>query len=106
MAERLLVGYVTQDSFRTVRVNSVLGRDFDQQDFRTRDGGTALITYRLWRERYDASPAVVGRSIALDGLDLWMGPRATAVRTPTSGGQATRTSGTDTSHHGSLRQPG
>lgn len=66
-AERLLVGHVTQDFFRTARVSPVLGRDFDQQDFRTRDGGTTLITHRLWRERYNASPSVIGRSIALDG---------------------------------------
>jgi predicted permease len=46
-----------------LRANPVLGAGFS----RTPNAPEALIGERLWRERYDASPDVIGRAIVLDG---------------------------------------
>lgn len=46
-----------------LRVNPVLGAGFSS----TPNAPEALIGERLWRERYNASPDVIGRTIVLDG---------------------------------------
>jgi predicted permease len=46
-----------------LRVNPVLGSGFSS----TPNAPEALIGERLWRERYNASPDVIGRAIVLDG---------------------------------------
>jgi len=66
-AERLLLGEVTEAFLQTVDVRPALGRMFREDDFSVHGGGVALITDRLWRERFGASSSALGRSLLLDG---------------------------------------
>lgn len=46
----------------------VLGRGFSQSEDRpAQPGAVALISHRVWRERYDGDPEIIGRTVRLDG---------------------------------------
>jgi len=64
--ERLEGQYVSASYFRTLGVAPALGRDFEAADDRPwRPGGpfVALISDGLWRRRFSADPAIVGRHV-------------------------------------------
>ena len=64
--ERLEGQYVSANYFRTLGVAPALGRDFEAADDRPwRPGGpvVALISDGLWRRRFSADPAIVGRQV-------------------------------------------
>ena len=48
-------------------VRPVRGRLFVPEDFRPEGARVALLSARLWRERYGGDPAAVGRRLLLDG---------------------------------------
>jgi putative ABC transport system permease protein len=56
---------VSASYFRVLGVRPELGRFFDSRDGARR----IVISDALWRERFGASPAVLGKSITLDALD-------------------------------------
>ena len=56
---------VSSDFFRTLRVAPALGRDFVAADATA--GGTAIISHRLWRDRFNSDPAIVGRAVKCNG---------------------------------------
>jgi putative ABC transport system permease protein len=65
--ERVRGMRITANLFRTLGVKPALGRDFlDEED---EPGGRAvlLLSHRLWKRRFGADPAVVGRTVPLDG---------------------------------------
>jgi predicted permease len=53
--------------FETLGVPARLGRCFTADDFVGDGQKIVVLAYRLWRERYHADPAIVGREIILDG---------------------------------------
>jgi predicted permease len=59
---RLYAGLVTDDFFSMLGVPFYLGRGIAPGET-----DTAVLSYRLWRRRFGADPAVVGRKIVLDG---------------------------------------
>ena len=64
--ERLDGHYVSANYFRTLGVAPALGRDFEPADDRPiAQGGpfVALISDGLWRRRFSADPAIVGRQV-------------------------------------------
>jgi len=64
--ERLEGHYVSANYFRTLGVAPALGRDFEAADDRPwRPGGpfVVLIGDGLWRRRFNADPAIVGRQV-------------------------------------------
>lgn len=67
-AESLAVRGVTPMFFEALGIQPLYGRVLgaidDQQRSETRP---ALLSYRLWRRRFDASPDVVGRTLAVNG---------------------------------------
>jgi len=66
--ERLSLGSVSASFFRTLGVTPAAGRTFaDGEDGAGADGLQAVLSYGLWIRRFAGDPAVVGRSIALDG---------------------------------------
>jgi predicted permease len=70
---------ITSRFFATLDVKLVLGREFTPQE--DRRGGTpvVIISNRLWRKRFNASPHALGRVITLDGVDysvVGVAPRA------------------------------
>ena len=68
-AEPTLVSEVvaTANLFPTLGVRPTLGRGFLPEDERPGATPVAVLSDALWRERFGADPAVVGRAVRLDG---------------------------------------
>src|SRR5437016_1372201 len=64
--EQIHGAQVSSNFFRVLQVQLALGSDFNDNDDQT-GARVALISDSLWRRRFAASPAVIGRSIALNG---------------------------------------
>jgi predicted permease len=60
---------ISSGFFNTLGTEIALGREFSPEE--DRQGGTpvAIISNRLWRNRFDGSPDVLGRSLTLEGVD-------------------------------------
>ncbi len=67
VAERVFAGTVTPGYFSVLRVGAAAGRLFAEGD-----GDTVVLSHRFWTRRFDADPAIVGRT-------LWVNGRAFAV---------------------------
>jgi putative ABC transport system permease protein len=59
--------YLSFDGFALLRERPVLGRDFLPEDDRIGAAPVAIVGYRVWTERYGSDPAIVGRSVRLNG---------------------------------------
>jgi putative ABC transport system permease protein len=59
---------VTANFLSILGVPVQLGRDFNAEDEKPGTPRAALISDRFWRSRFNADPAVVGRSITLSGV--------------------------------------
>jgi predicted permease len=66
-AERVSVAEATASLFRLTNVPTLLGRTFTVEDDRPGAEKVAVISYRLWQRRYNASPDIVGRQIRMNG---------------------------------------
>jgi predicted permease len=60
--ERILAGVLSQNLFHVLGVEAELGRTFEPKD-----EGVVVLGHGLWQRRYGGDPAVLGRSILLDG---------------------------------------
>ena len=59
---------VTANYFNTAGVVMAKGRSFREDEDRSEGAGlTAVISYRLWQERFEGAPDIAGRSIELNG---------------------------------------
>ncbi len=60
--------FVSAGFFRSLGIRLALGREFSTQD--DQQGGTpvAIISDRLWRDRFGANAEVVGKLVTLDGV--------------------------------------
>jgi putative ABC transport system permease protein len=56
----------TPNIFAVLGVQPILGAGFPKEPFYSRER-VALISHRLWRERFGSDPAIVGKTIALNG---------------------------------------
>ncbi len=65
-AERLVAGNVTASFFPTLRVQPLLGRVFLPEEDRPGAGNAVILSYRLWRQRFNSDPKIVGQRIRLD----------------------------------------
>ncbi len=61
---------VSSGFLSTLRVKLPLGRDFLPSDDQPHAAPAALISDRLWRERYASSLQVLGKTMVLDGVDF------------------------------------
>ena len=69
--EQIGTELVTGNFFSVLRLNAVQGRLFTLADDGTRGAHpVAVISYRLWRDRYNLDPQVVGRTLNLNGHDF------------------------------------
>jgi predicted permease len=68
-AEPVSAGYVSGNFFDVLRARPFLGRFFLPEDDRA-PGATAVVvlSHAFWRSRFAADPAVVGRSVVLNGM--------------------------------------
>lgn len=64
--EQLSGALVLPGLFEILGVRTALGRTFIAEE--ERSGGSAIISDRLWRNRFGADPAIIGRSIQLSGV--------------------------------------
>ena len=55
--------------FDTLGVKLTLGREFTSQEDRVSGPPVAIISARIWKERFAASPHVLANSVSLDGVD-------------------------------------
>jgi predicted permease len=68
-APRLVMGQLASASyFSTLGVNPVIGRGFlPEEDTAAGASTVAVISYRFWRREYGGDPAVLARSVSLNG---------------------------------------
>jgi putative ABC transport system permease protein len=66
-AEELGYRSATPEFFPLLGVNAAVGRVFTPDDALPGAKRVALISDRLWRRRFGSDPAVIGRSVRLDG---------------------------------------
>jgi len=66
--ERLETMSVTASFFRVLGARPLLGSLFAETDERPEAARVALLAESLWRRRFGGDPAIVGRSITLDGV--------------------------------------
>ena len=67
--ERLEGQAVSASYFQVLRVGPTLGRSFDSSDDRPNGSKVAILSDKLWRRRFGADPAILGRAISLDGVN-------------------------------------
>jgi len=65
--ERLAVGWMTPNGFPFLGVQPLLGRVFGDADAASGAPPVAVMNYRAWVRLFNADPAVVGRTLVLDG---------------------------------------
>lgn len=65
-AVRIIGARVSATLFSTLGVRP-MGRDFDRSEEQAGRGAVAIISHRLWRQRFGGDPAVLGRGIQIDG---------------------------------------
>jgi predicted permease len=60
--------YLSSDAFRLLRVRPVLGRDFLPDDDSVGAPSTVMLGNEIWRSRYGGDPAMVGRTVGVNGV--------------------------------------
>ncbi len=86
-AERVPIGTVTSSFFSVLGVGPQLGRGFEPEDAMAGAPDVVVLSAGLWRQRYGADPAVLGKSVIVfsrpatvigvmpDGFDVPLGAR-------------------------------
>jgi putative ABC transport system permease protein len=64
--EELLAGRVTASLFPVLGVKPALGRVFSPEEDVYGQSDVAVLTYKLWSERFGSDPRIVGRSVTID----------------------------------------
>jgi putative ABC transport system permease protein len=98
-----MTGTVGSEFFRTLRINPMLGRDFESAAELTQAPNVALISESLWRTRFAASPDAIGATISASdhsvkiigvvkqsevfpaGAEIWLPDRLEPLNTSRSG---------------------
>lgn len=61
------VARVTSAFFPATRAMPLLGRIFTVEDFRRGGAAVAVLSEDCWRQRFDAAPQIIGKTIEVDG---------------------------------------
>jgi predicted permease len=68
-AERALVGIVSANYFDALGVRPILGRGFRPEEETGRNAHpVAVISYRIWKDRYNFDPNIIGRTQFMNGV--------------------------------------
>jgi putative ABC transport system permease protein len=93
-AEAVEGALCTAGLFRTLGVPPLHGRWFQPEDEAGDNTASVILSYQLWRQRFNSDPAVIGRTVRLDGrnhtvvgvmpegfavLSLWKGSRTVGL---------------------------
>jgi putative ABC transport system permease protein len=68
--EQLTGGTLTPSLFGMLGIKPVLGRSFTNDEDRPSSPKVAMISEGLWKRRFGGDPAMIGRAITLNGLDV------------------------------------
>jgi putative ABC transport system permease protein len=66
--ERVDLSPVTANFFPLFGVAPALGRNFTAEEEQPNGPKVVILSHRLWQRRYGADPALIGRTIAIDGI--------------------------------------
>lgn len=66
-AQRLKVTEVSAAFFPLLGVQPLIGRNFTPDDDNLHATPTMMLSYRLWREKFDSSPDIIGKTFTLNG---------------------------------------
>ena len=69
-AESYIAEYVTGNYFPTFGVRAFAGRSIDENDDQRGAAPVAMISYRLWQEKYALDPTVLGSTFLINGTPL------------------------------------
>ena len=58
--------HVTKDYFRLFGARMLLGRSFTSEEASPHGGNVVIISYGLWKSRFESDPAIVGKTISLN----------------------------------------
>jgi putative ABC transport system permease protein len=67
-AEALQGEQITPDALRALGLRTLAGRALTEADAKPGAPAVAMLAERVWRTRYSADPAVVGRTVKLNGV--------------------------------------
>ena len=65
--ERITAAYITTNAFGLIGERPVAGRDFGTDDERPVGPAVAILENGLWQRRYGGDPAVIGRTVHVNG---------------------------------------
>jgi predicted permease len=65
--DRIRAARVTANMFSALRQPPLIGRDFAAGEDERGAAPVAILGYDLWRDRYDADPAVLGKTLRVNG---------------------------------------
>jgi putative ABC transport system permease protein len=65
--EEIVVQDVSANFFSVLGVNPILGPGFTPENGQAGHDNVVILSYGLWKERFGGDPAIVGKSIALNG---------------------------------------
>jgi predicted permease len=68
-AERHLGSVVSANLFALLGRGAALGRTFEPGEDRPGRDGVVLLSHALWRDRFGGDPAILGRTLTLEGVD-------------------------------------
>jgi putative ABC transport system permease protein len=66
-AARVPTAMVTSSFFPVLQVNPAMGRTFLPEEERQGNNRVALLSDKIWRDRFGANPNILGKTITLDG---------------------------------------
>ena len=67
-AARIDGAWITHNLFAVLRIQPALGRTFTADEERPTGGLVVILSDALWRERFGADPAIIGRAIQMNDL--------------------------------------
>ncbi|HEX8119431.1 MAG TPA: ABC transporter permease, partial [Pyrinomonadaceae bacterium] len=68
--EEVSVQLATPELFRVLGVEPILGRTLSEEDARPDSPPTVVLSYGLWKRRYGADPAILGKRLTLNGVPV------------------------------------
>ncbi len=68
LPERYSGGFISHDLFDVLQVKPMLGRDFVESDDTPSAEPTVILSYDLWRTRFDADPKVIGKMVRVNSV--------------------------------------
>jgi len=66
-SDRVAGLYVTANFFPLLKVNPILGRNFDVQEEQRNSAPVAIISYEFWQSRFGGDQSVLNRQITING---------------------------------------